>query len=90
MPNIPVSTDGLDVPIVFFDLVTNQGTVGGCANIVLAVNRNRVDGNGGIKTDVVVVAELRCSSGGFAALKTAIDAVILLNAPLATDDKSKN
>jgi hypothetical protein len=88
--HLPITIDALTAPIIYFDVVTNQGVRAGVANITLATFRHRTDGKGGLQSDLMAVADLRCPIPALAALRAAIDNAILLNTPPASSDAPQN
>jgi hypothetical protein len=74
----PLGTE--NAPFIYFDGSTAFGTNFGAVQIELAANVLTPDGKGGVKTEVVMTAHLRCSPNAAADLRQAIDKMLLLGA----------
>ena len=50
----------LDAPVLYFDYITNSGSLAGVVNIGIALRRYTAERDGSIRMDVAAVADLRC------------------------------
>lgn len=82
--------DPVHAPIMFFETVTNHGHANGIVNLSLAVVFNRANPNGGVGTDLSVVADLRCTVEAAKHLRSAIDAALLIAMPVEVSKEGAN
>ena len=76
----------LESPIIYFDVVSNQGVHMGVINVMLATAKFTLLADGQMRRDIIAVADLRFPVGAAQSLKQAIDnAVLLATPPLSTD-----
>jgi hypothetical protein len=78
-------------PFVYFDGVATMGTNHGLIQIELAANVMMPDSPGGVRTDVLITAHLRCSPSAAADLRQAIDKALgMLQLPAGTPPEPAN
>jgi hypothetical protein len=78
-PRVGITALTLDqVPFVYFDGVVAHGVNHGMIQLELAAKVVVPDGKGGVTTEVVVTAHVRCSPDAAANLKEAIDHALLI------------
>jgi hypothetical protein len=75
-------------PIIYFDGAPNYGSNAGVISLTLAMARYLATDDGGVATDIIATAHLRCSVQGALALRKAIDDALLLAAPAADGGRS--
>ena len=88
MPTAPKTPTNITVevhdtphaPFIFIDEAPSFGNPGGHINITVAAYRHVPDGNGAIKSDLVVTAHLRWTIAGAMALRDSLDKAILMGA----------
>lgn len=85
----PLVCDVLHAPLLYFEEVPNFGNCNSVLHITLATYRHIPNNKGGVTTDLVVEASLRCNMQAALALRKALDDALLLGAP-AGDGGHKN
>jgi hypothetical protein len=87
---ITVSNLGAEsAPFIYFDGVAAFGMHQGLVQIELAANVLNLNGNGGVKNDVVFTAHLRCSPDAARNLQTEIGNALLIAMPTAPTPEGK-
>jgi hypothetical protein len=77
-----VVVDAPHAPIIYFDGAPNFGNNNGIVNVTLATSRHLGNAAGGVTSDVLAVAHLRCTVQAAINLRKAIDDALLLGAPV--------
>jgi hypothetical protein len=77
----PLVIDEPHAPFIYFEGASNFGYHNGNLTVTVAVARSLSDGLGGVTTDYVAVAHLKCTLSAARELQRAIDDAMLLGVP---------